>query len=204
VVEDNKIKIKNANKNANAANAAEGVQVEPNAAEGMLEEHNDPANMNDPAAMVSDDKSNDESNNESNEESNGDTNTVGNEDDDVKTTGVETANVEGAMNNQYGERTHEHKLCPRRPRYYGHIHTQLKNVMMTQFSIKKGLKVFGKAGAKANISKMKQLHDRKVIEPKPANMLTREENGKALHYLMFLKKKQCGRIKACGCLDGRK
>jgi len=51
---------------------------------------------------------------------------------------------------------------------------------------------------------MQQLHDRKVSEPKAAHMLTREEKKKALEYLIFLKKKRCGRIKARGCADGRK
>jgi hypothetical protein len=50
--------------------------------------------------------------------------------------------------------------------------------MMTQFSIKKGLKEFGEAGAEAVISEMQQLHDREVIQSKAANMLTREENAK--------------------------
>jgi hypothetical protein len=51
---------------------------------------------------------------------------------------------------------------------------------------------------------MKQLHDRGVIQPKLANMLTREEKRDSLWYLMFLKKKRCGRIKGRGCADGRK
>jgi hypothetical protein len=40
--------------------------------------------------------------------------------------------------------------------------------------------------------------------PVAANMLTREEKLKALQYLMYLKKKRCGRIKGRGCADGRK
>jgi hypothetical protein len=40
--------------------------------------------------------------------------------------------------------------------------------------------------------------------PKAAHMLTREEKRAALHYLMHLKKKHCGRIKGRGCADGRK
>jgi hypothetical protein len=75
---------------------------------------------------------------------------------------------------------------------------------MTQHSVKKGLKEFGKAGSDAVIAEMQQLHDRDVIEPKKANLLTQGEKNKALHYLMFLKKKRCGRIKGRGCADGRK
>jgi hypothetical protein len=82
--------------------------------------------------------------------------------------------------------------------------TQLQNIVMTQHSIKKELKIFGKTGADAVVNEMQQLHDRSVIEQKKANMLTREEKHKALQYLMFLKKKRCGRIKGRGCADGRK
>jgi hypothetical protein len=37
-----------------------------------------------------------------------------------------------------------------------------------------------------------------------ARNLTRAQKSKALKYLMFLKEKRCGRIKARGCADGRK
>jgi hypothetical protein len=94
------------------------------------------------------------------------------------------------MDQQYRERTHEHKLHQRGPRDYNHMHAQLKHVMMTQFSIKKGLEELGEARAEAVISEMQQLHNREVIKPKAAHMLTREEKRKALHYIMFLKKKR--------------
>ena len=54
------------------------------------------------------------------------------------------------------------------------------------------------------VKEMKQLHDRGVIQPKLANMLTHEEKRKSLQHLMFLKKKRCGRIKGRGCMDGCK
>jgi hypothetical protein len=75
---------------------------------------------------------------------------------------------------------------------------------MTQYSVKQGLRIFGEAGKEAVSSEMQQLHDMKVVEPKKGNMMTREEKSKALNYLMFLKKKRCGRIKGRGCADGRK
>jgi hypothetical protein len=34
--------------------------------------------------------------------------------------------------------------------------------------------------------------------------MTREQKLQALRYLVFLKEKKCGRIKARGCADGRK
>jgi hypothetical protein len=45
---------------------------------------------------------------------------------------------------------------------------------------------------------MLQLHDRKVMEPKHAAELTHAQKQEALAYLMFLKRKRCGKIKARG------
>ena len=95
-----------------------------------------------------------------------------------------------AIEQKYGKRTMAHNLRPRKPRDYGHMHTTLEHMCMTQHSIKRGLKEFGKAGSDAVIAEMQQLHDRDVIEPKKANLLTQGEKNKALHYLMFLEKKK--------------
>jgi len=100
-------------------------------------------------------------------------------------------------NNKYGLRT-------RRPRDYGHANATLEAITMTQYSMKKGIKVFGEPGVTAVLDELKQLHDRKVLEPKSGANLTREDKKCALNYLMFLKKKRCGRIKGRGCADGRK
>jgi hypothetical protein len=51
---------------------------------------------------------------------------------------------------------------------------------------------------------MLQLHDRKVMAPKHAKELTPEQKREALAYLMFLKRKRCGKIKGRGCADGQK
>ena len=51
---------------------------------------------------------------------------------------------------------------------------------------------------------VQQLHDRAVIQPRLATMLTQDEKRKSLQYLMFLKKKRCSRIKGRGCADGQK
>jgi hypothetical protein len=75
---------------------------------------------------------------------------------------------------------------------------------MTQYTIKKGIKMFGDAGVDAVLKEMKQLHDRKVLEPRSPSQLSERERHQALHYLMFLKKKRCGKIKGCGCADGCK
>jgi len=73
-----------------------------------------------------------------------------------------------------------------------------------QMSAKAGLKKFGKKGADAIVAEMEQLHYRRVLKPMLGKDLTREEKKKALQYLMFLKQKRCGKIKARGCADGRK
>eukprot|EP00957_Ditylum_brightwellii_P131883 10057311-Ditylum_brightwellii.AAC.1 len=54
------------------------------------------------------------------------------------------------------------------------------------------------------MSELKQLHDRSVLDPKDPNKLSNEEKKALLQYLMFLKKKRCGKIKRQGCADGRK
>jgi hypothetical protein len=94
-----------------------------------------------------------------------------------------------------------------KPVDHGLMHANLKDlehIALTQYSVKKGLQVFGEAGAEAVVKEMKQLDQLNVIEPRAASMLTRAEKKAALEYLMFLKQKRCGRIKGRGCADGRK
>ena len=50
---------------------------------------------------------------------------------------------------------------------------------------------------------MKQFHDREVVRPLKPSQITKEIKNKALAYLMFLKMKTSGEIKARGCADGR-
>ena len=73
-----------------------------------------------------------------------------------------------------------------------------------QMTAKKGLKKFKEAGAKAIMAELEQIVYRKVMRGKHAKDLTREDKKAALRYLMFLKQKRSGKIKARGCADGRK
>ena len=57
---------------------------------------------------------------------------------------------------------------------------------------------------KAVKKEMHQLHDRDVMTPVHKHCLTTEQQKEALAYLMFLKRKHCGKIKGCGCADGHK
>ena len=58
-----------------------------------------------------------------------------------------------------------------------------------QYTLKKGLQVFGPKGTAAVFSEMKQLHDSNVCEPIHVMDLSREQKSKALGYLIFLKQK---------------
>ena len=112
--------------------------------------------------------------------------------------------IEEAMEAKYGARSGQYGLRPRKPRDYSHVHTTLECTVMTQHSMKKGIKVFGEAGIEAVLQELKQLHDRKVLEPRSASDLSPSERKAALQYLMFLKQKRSGKIKGRGCADGRK
>jgi hypothetical protein len=109
-----------------------------------------------------------------------------------------------AMADKYGERNKICNLTPRRPRNYSHLHAMIDGIAMTQHSVKKGLKEFGDAGTQAVLKEMQQVHNRDVLDPKHSNKLTQQQQHNALRYLMFLKKKQYGTIKGCGCATERK
>ena len=73
-----------------------------------------------------------------------------------------------------------------------------------QMSLKAGLRTFGNDGVRAVEKEMRQLHDRGVMTPVQKESLTSEQRKEALAYLMFLKRKRCGKVKGRGCTDGRK
>jgi Reverse transcriptase (RNA-dependent DNA polymerase) len=108
------------------------------------------------------------------------------------------------MDNRYGARTDAYSLRPRRPRDYSHLHTTLESTVMTQYNMKKGIKMFGEAGTDAVLKELKQLHDKNTFQPKMPSTLTAAEKSAALQCLMFLKEKRNGSIKGRGCADGRK
>ena len=72
---------------------------------------------------------------------------------------------------------------------------KLEYMSLTQYSVKKSLKVCGEEGIQAVISEIKQLDIMDVIDPMEAQTMTRVEKRSALEKLIFLKKKRCGRIK---------
>ena len=80
----------------------------------------------------------------------------------------------------------------------------LRHTVLTQYTLKKGLQVFGPPGVEAVYKELQQLHEQKVGEPRDATTLSPMQKKNALGYLMFLKQKRTGQIKGRGCADGRK
>ena len=99
---------------------------------------------------------------------------------------------------------HGYNLRPRAPPTNEHLHCNITETALTQYSIKRALKLFGDRAAEAVLAEMKQLHDRGVISPQDGTTLSKEQKMKSLEYLMFLKEKNNGTIKGRGCADGRK
>jgi hypothetical protein len=118
--------------------------------------------------------------------------------DDLETPGV------GIAGNGTNHQQNTYNLRPQRERTYDHLYDPANHYTMTQYLVKKGLRLFGTAGTDAVAKELKQLHDLKVIEPVDDNSLSTEDKSAALQYLMFLKQNRYGCIKGHGCADGRK
>jgi len=70
---------------------------------------------------------------------------------------------------------------------YAHLHNTLHIIILTQYSINKGLELFGHDGVNALSKKLWQVHDCNVFNPKDPELLTLVKCKAALEYLMFLK-----------------
>ena len=81
---------------------------------------------------------------------------------------------------------------------------QMFNFLTEQMSAKAGLKEFGEQGVASIMKELEQLLYRKVIVGHKASSLSSSQCKVALQYLMFLKEKRCGKVKAWGCADGHK
>jgi len=74
--------------------------------------------------------------------------------------------------------------------------------MLTQMNVQQGLLTFGEKGNEAISKELKQIHEKKAITHVRHTDMMVEERRKELRYLMFLKEKCDGTIKARGCADG--
>jgi hypothetical protein len=82
-------------------------------------------------------------------------------------------------------------------------HDVVTHTILSQYGLKKGIRLFGEPGAEAVTKELKQLHDRKAIKPMLPSDLTAQQRYRALAYLMCLKLKRAGDLKGRGCADGR-
>ena len=84
---------------------------------------------------------------------------------------------------------------------YGNLKATLSTPL---YGFQKGLKEFKELGYKATIKELdKNLIGKNFIDMLPARSITHDMMKMSLAYLMFLKRKRCGKIKARGCADGR-
>ena len=73
-----------------------------------------------------------------------------------------------------------------------------------QYGFKKGLEVFKDAGYDATLKELdKNLIGKNVLEMLLPKSITHDIMRMSLNYLMFLKRKRFGKIKARGCADHR-
>jgi hypothetical protein len=128
------------------------------------------------------------------------------ETEEVRTVGHTTGPPAEPPDNQtrYRLRDRRSMRSPEEIRLAREIDEQLRGetTMLTQLSMKAGLRAFGDRGADAVKREMKQLHDMGAL--RPVENLTHDEKTSALKYLMYLKEKSDGVIKGRGCADGRK
>jgi hypothetical protein len=84
---------------------------------------------------------------------------------------------------------------------YGNLEATL---LTPQYGSKKGLAMFGEAGYDTTVKELDEnLIGRDVIQMLDPKSVTYDMFQMPLSYLMFLKRKRCGLIKARGCADGR-
>ena len=78
----------------------------------------------------------------------------------------------------------------------------IMGIIMTQYSLNKGLKEFGDRGEEAVVKELSSLKDMDTFFPMDAETLTKEQRAKAISSLMFLKEKRDGTIKGRACAIG--
>jgi hypothetical protein len=75
-------------------------------------------------------------------------------------------------------------------------------VLAQQYSVNKGIQLFGDAARESVKKELRQLHDYATYVPVNARELTPEQKKEALASLIFITQKRCGRIKSRACVNG--
>ena len=84
---------------------------------------------------------------------------------------------------------------------YGNLEATLST---PQYGFQKGLKKFKELGYEATIKELdKNLTGKNIMDMLSAKSVTHDMMKMSLAYLMFLKRKRCGKIKARRYADGR-
>ena len=78
------------------------------------------------------------------------------------------------------------------------------SAIMTQTSLKAGLKPWGKKAKNVMQAEMKQLHFSNTFDPRHSSELTEKEKAELLESRMFLKQKRDGKIKGRAVAGGNK
>jgi hypothetical protein len=74
--------------------------------------------------------------------------------------------------------------------------------LFSQFSLKEGLRKYGKKGERSVNKELASLHDLQAWRPIDATKLTHQERAMALSTVVFLKEKRDGSIKTRACVNG--
>ena len=77
-------------------------------------------------------------------------------------------------------------------------------IVLTQYSLKKGLAKFGEEGEASAEKEMRQFVDYGCISPIDPSTLSRDDKQKALQSFMFLKEKRDGELKSRAVVNGSK
>ena len=114
---------------------------------------------------------------------------------------TESKTVGGYSLRQNRAHTYSHLKTQASSQEWGETHattctTGEVNQSTTQVPMKTRLCLFGDAGNQAMKSEIGQLHKQTVMKPKHSKDLTIEQRREDVAYLMFLKQKRCGMIKA--------
>jgi hypothetical protein len=113
----------------------------------------------------------------------------------------EAPKKKGGLDGEYWNREGEANYCLSIIRGYGNLEATLST---PQYGFKKGLTIFGGPGYDATVKELDEnLIGRDVIQMLQPRSVTYDMFSMSLSYLMFLKRKRCGKIKARGCADGR-
>ena len=86
--------------------------------------------------------------------------------------------------------------------YFNNLVVSKNYAFLETYSLKKGLKQFGKNGYDAALGEIKQLHDRVAFKPIDVKELSEQEKKRAMESLIFLVEKKDGRIKGRACANG--